>query len=541
MSNSHHHPQQEQEPLPDFETLEINSAPALPPRLAYPFRSYPDSDSDSDSSLYSDSTQDSDSNDQANFITDLFAPDDPDYDSEPYTDSLFNRAALRAIERSSDRLASGYGSDLGFGSRVGFGGAAPAAVFTYSLIDDDVNFRVFEARGEEEIGLGFESPTSESSGSLIEDFRVFEGRDGYGPNDGEEEELGLVFGSPIRTGSVALRSELSNLSTVDVGFGVSEGFDGYRSNREEEELGLGLGFGSLNGISSVAVASELGDSLANSSVNLSRDGLRVVGIESDTDSEEVARDENHGEPFGASDIPFFWDCLGFEEQRGSRNEEFGRNEEFDWEEVGQRADDRDSSSSVIGRFDELSVYSELSSAEEGIRGIGRELVRSLQRELLLSVYNMGRTYEYDDDDIDGVSYLAVRDGYAFEAEYEMVFGQFVQNESAVKGSPPASKAVLDNLPCLVFREEDLQENCDVCAVCKDEALVGEKVTRLPCCHLYHWDCIVPWLHIRNTCPVCRYELPTDDLDYEQRKTQREGVDLPQDLQVGYNVAFVQLS
>ncbi|KAI8541791.1 hypothetical protein RHMOL_Rhmol08G0089300 [Rhododendron molle] len=525
MSNSHHHPQQEQEPLPDFETLEINSAPALPPRPAYLFRSYPDSDSDSDS----DSSLYSDSNDQANFITDLFAPDDPGYDSEPYTDSLFNRAARRAIERSSDRLASGYGSDLGSGSRNGFGGAAPAAVFTYSLIDDDVNFRVFEARGEEE--LGFESLTSESSGSLIEDFSVFEGRDGYGSNEGEEE-LGLVFGSPIRTGSVARRSELSDSSTVDVGFGVSEGFDGYGSNREEEELGLGLGFGSPNGINSVSVTSELGDSLPNFRANSSRDGLRVVGIESDTDSEEVARDENHGEPFGASDIPFFWDCLGFEEQRGSRNEE------FDWEEVGQRADDRDSLSSVIGRFDELSVYSELSSAEEGIRGIGRELVRSLQRELLLSVYNMGRTYEYDDDDIDGVSYLAVRDGYAFEAEYEMVFGQ---NESAVKGSPPASKAVLDNLPCLVLREEDLQENCAVCAVCKDEALVGEKMTRLPCCHLYHWDCIVPWLHIRNTCPVCRYELPTDDLDYEQRKTQREGVDLPQDLQVGYNVAFVLLS
>lgn len=42
-------------------------------------------------------------------------------------------------------------------------------------------------------------------------------------------------------------------------------------------LGLGKGFGSLNGISSVVVASELGDSLANSSANLSRDHWNRIG------------------------------------------------------------------------------------------------------------------------------------------------------------------------------------------------------------------------------------------------------------------------
>ncbi|OBT73193.1 hypothetical protein VF21_08701 [Pseudogymnoascus sp. 05NY08] len=41
-----------------------------------------------------------------------------------------------------------------------------------------------------------------------------------------------------------------------------------------------------------------------------------------------------------------------------------------------------------------------------------------------------------------------------------------------------------------------------CAVCMMDLGVGEDVRRLPCTHLFHYECIVRWLHYEN-CPFCR--------------------------------------
>ncbi|XAR53128.1 Ubiquitin--protein ligase [Bertholletia excelsa] len=86
---------------------------------------------------------------------------------------------------------------------------------------------------------------------------------------------------------------------------------------------------------------------------------------------------------------------------------------------------------------------------------------------------------------------------------EELIQQMMQNERL--GPPPAPRSVIEALPAALLTQENLVTD-PRCPVCKEEFEVGEEVKVMPCKHFYHRDCIVPWLRMHDTCPVCRYEL-----------------------------------
>lgn len=54
-------------------------------------------------------------------------------------------------------------------------------------------------------------------------------------------------------------------------------------------------------------------------------------------------------------------------------------------------------------------------------------------------------------------------------------------------------------------QQEIKENDDVCAICLQEMSTA-RVT--PCHHMFHGDCLRKSLHVRLTCPMCKYALET---------------------------------
>ncbi|XP_020596766.1 uncharacterized protein LOC110036621 [Phalaenopsis equestris] len=261
-------------------------------------------------------------------------------------------------------------------------------------------------------------------------------------------------------------------------------------------------------------------------------GLRFVGFGSDSDSSEhdgvIAATDCDAVSAGPDRTPdglgqhLSWGFIPVDEERRNSSEE------FEWEEVDDRLDDRGVLSMMVGINDDetssgrgevIDVQFEPEEArgeveEEDVIGTGSNIVW----EVLLAMNNhamarnnAGTTVEHIEDipDLEDEVFLSPSD-------YDFQFG-LLDHDNIIRGSPPAAKLVVDSLPSIILTEEDLANNTCLCAICKDEFALEEKTKQLPCFHLYHSDCILPWLGIRNTCPVCRYELPTDNPEYERLK------------------------
>ncbi|PSR86732.1 E3 ubiquitin-protein ligase RHC1A [Actinidia chinensis var. chinensis] len=75
-----------------------------------------------------------------------------------------------------------------------------------------------------------------------------------------------------------------------------------------------------------------------------------------------------------------------------------------------------------------------------------------------------------------------------------------------QGPPPAPRSLIEAMPTIKITQRHLSIDSH-CPVCQDKFERGSEARQMPCNHIYHSDCIVPWLVQHNSCPVCRLELP----------------------------------
>jgi flagellar hook-basal body complex protein FliE len=104
-------------------------------------------------------------------------------------------------------------------------------------------------------------------------------------------------------------------------------------------------------------------------------------------------------------------------------------------------------------------------------------------------------------------------------QFEDILGQLADEADDVRrGVTPTSAKYQEKLPHVIVTQEHVTDKGGlICAVCKDPMQVKSRVLQLPCKHMYHPGCILPWLNTRNTCPVCRYELPCEEQDHDKSR------------------------
>lgn len=100
---------------------------------------------------------------------------------------------------------------------------------------------------------------------------------------------------------------------------------------------------------------------------------------------------------------------------------------------------------------------------------------------------------------------------------DLLLQHLLENGPNRYGSLSAQKEVVKALP-MVAIDQDLQ-----CAVWLEEFVMGNEAKQMPYKHKFHGECIIPWLEFHSSCPICRYQLPSEDVGNSLRLANGEDI------------------
>ncbi|KAF5766696.1 putative transcription factor C2H2 family [Helianthus annuus] len=108
---------------------------------------------------------------------------------------------------------------------------------------------------------------------------------------------------------------------------------------------------------------------------------------------------------------------------------------------------------------------------------------------------------------------------------EQLLQHLAENDPNRYGTPPAQKEAVEAMPTVTIKENSVQ-----CSVCLEEFEIGTEAREMPCKHMFHGDCILPWLELHSSCPVCRYQMPADEskINREQEGSRGNSVNSNRD-------------
>ncbi|XP_058787180.1 E3 ubiquitin-protein ligase SIRP1-like [Vicia villosa] len=137
-------------------------------------------------------------------------------------------------------------------------------------------------------------------------------------------------------------------------------------------------------------------------------------------------------------------------------------------------------------------------------------VREREREHVILINPFNQTiivqgsYDSNRDQSDNNNPIGSLGDYFVGPGLDLLLQHLSENDPNRYGTPPAPKEAVEGLPTVKINE-NMQ-----CSVCLDDFEVGSDAKEMPCKHRFHSACILPWLELHSSCPVCRSQLRVDD-------------------------------
>ncbi|KAI5600076.1 hypothetical protein POPTR_001G001500v4 [Populus trichocarpa] len=151
----------------------------------------------------------------------------------------------------------------------------------------------------------------------------------------------------------------------------------------------------------------------------------------------------------------------------------------------------------------------------------RDRDRDRERVILINPFNQNiivqGSYDSNNDENQNQNPVGSFGDYFIGPGLDLLLQHLADNDPNRYGTLPAQKEAVEALPTVIIKEP-LQ-----CSVCLDDFEIGSKAREMPCKHKFHSGCILPWLELHSSCPVCRHQLPADEskLDSERARNSSD--------------------
>lgn len=133
--------------------------------------------------------------------------------------------------------------------------------------------------------------------------------------------------------------------------------------------------------------------------------------------------------------------------------------------------------------------------------------RDRERVILINPFNqtviLQGSSDSDHNNTDNQNIYGSLGDYFIGPGLDMLLQHLAENDANRHGTPPAQKEAVESMPTVKVAE-NLQ-----CSVCLEDFEIGSEAKEMPCKHKFHSGCILPWLELHSSCPVCRFQMPVD--------------------------------